>query len=147
MRIIQNEYCQINYITCLKNFSPVQNLNDINKTIYIHIEEPELSLFPDAQCELINTIVRNCFMENKNPIGGIFMATHSPYIINHLNLLIKANDKNKLVEGAKLNYDDISIYQVENGKIIDLKIQNERLINTNPLSDTINDIYNEYNEL
>jgi predicted metalloenzyme YecM len=77
----------------------------------------------------------------------IMMATHSPYLINHLNLLIKANDKDKLIEGAKLSYDDLSAYQVVNGKIIDLKIKNERLVNTNPLSDTINDIYDQYNLL
>jgi hypothetical protein len=59
-------------------------------------------------------------------------------IINHLNLLIKAYDTDTLIEGAQLNYGDISVYQVEDGKINDLKIQNDRLIYTNPLSDTIN---------
>jgi predicted ATP-dependent endonuclease of OLD family len=133
----------------LKDFRAEQNIGDIkHRNVHIHIEEPELSLFPESQRSLINFIVNRCFIEKHNDYNmTVMMATHSPYIINHLNLLIKANDKNKLVESANLNYNDISVYQVDEGKIIDLKIQNERLINTNPLSDTINDIYDEYNQL
>jgi predicted ATP-dependent endonuclease of OLD family len=133
----------------LKDFKATQNIGDIKyKNIHIHIEEPELSLYPESQRNLINFIVSRCLVEKHNDYNmSVMLATHSPYIINHLNLLIKAYDKNKLVEGAKLNYDDVSVYQVENGKINDLKIQNERLINTNVLSDTINNIYDEYNQL
>ncbi|OAV65331.1 hypothetical protein Barb6_02905 [Bacteroidales bacterium Barb6] len=133
----------------LKDFRADQNIGDIkHKNIHIHIEEPELSLYPDAQLNLINFIINRCFIqEHKDYTMTVMMATHSPYIINHLNLLIKAHDKDKLVEGAKLNYTDLSVYQIADGRITDLKIQNERLINTNVLSDTINDIYDKYNEL
>jgi predicted ATPase len=133
----------------LKDFRAELNIGEIkNRNIHIHIEEPELSLYPESQRSLINFIVNRCFVEKHNDYNmTVMMATHSPYIINHLNLLIKAFDKDKLIEDAKLNYEDVSVYQVENGKINDLKIQNERLINTNPLSDTINDIYDEYNQL
>lgn len=130
----------------LKDFRAELNIGEIpNKNIHIHIEEPELSLYPESQRSLINFIVNRCFIEpHKDYNMTVMMATHSPYIINHLNLLIKADDKDKPVEGAKLNYNNVAVYQVENGKINDLKIQNKRLIYTNPLSDTINDIYNEY---
>lgn len=133
----------------LKDFRTDLNIGDIKyKNIHIHIEEPELSLYPESQRNLINFIVNRCFIEKHNDYNmTLMLATHSPYIINHLNLLIKANDKNTLVEGAKLSYENLSVYQVENGKINDLKIQNERLINTNPLSDTINNIYDAYNQL
>ncbi|GHU90352.1 hypothetical protein FACS1894155_08610 [Bacteroidia bacterium] len=133
----------------LKDFKATQNIGDIkHKNIHIHIEEPELSLYPESQRSLINFIVSRCLVEKHNDYNmSVMLATHSPYIINHLNLLIKAHDKNKLVGGAKLNYDDIAVYQVEYGEINDLKIQNERLINTNVLSDTINNIYDEYNKL
>ncbi|MDR1199471.1 MAG: AAA family ATPase [Prevotellaceae bacterium] len=133
----------------LKKFNPGLNIGEIkNKNIHIHIEEPELSLYPESQRSLLNFIVNRCFVEKHNDYNmTIMMATHSPYIINHLNLLIKAYDKDTLIEGAKLNYDDISVYQVEDGEINDLKIQNDRLIYTNPLSDTINNIYDEYGAL
>jgi|GEM_PF-6386420 hypothetical protein len=36
---------------------------------------------------------------------------------------------------------------MEEGKLVDLKLKNKRLINTNILSDTINNIYNEYDKL
>lgn len=133
----------------LKDFRAEQNIGEIkHRNIHIHIEEPELSLYPESQRSLINFIVNRCLIERHNDYNmTVMMATHSPYIINHLNLLIKANDKKKLIEGAKLAYEDLLVYQVENGKINDLKMQNERLVNTNPLSDTINDIYDEYNQL
>lgn len=128
----------------LTKLKPVKNLSDINKKIYIHIEEPELSLFPDAQCKLIDDLVKNCFITNINPVE-LLLSTHSPYIVNYLNLLIKRFDKN--IEEAKYSYDALAVYQVADGKLINLIAQNERLVNTNPLSDTINDIYNEYEKL
>jgi predicted ATPase len=108
----------------LKDFRTDLNIGDIkHKNIHIHIEEPELSLYPESQRSLINFIVNRCFVEKQNDYNmTVMLATHSPYIINHLNLLIKAYDKNKLIEGAKINYDDLSVYQVDEGKIYDLKI-------------------------
>jgi predicted ATPase len=133
----------------LKDFKTGLNLGEIrNKNIHIHIEEPELSLYPESQRSLINFIVNRCFIQKHNEYNmTVMMATHSPYIINHLNLLIKAYDKNTLIEGAKLNYDDVSVYQVDDGKLWNLKIKNERLINTNVLSETINNIYDDFAEL
>ncbi len=136
----------LNYLSNTDNltdFKAVKNLSEINKKIFIHIEEPELSLFPDAQTQLINDLVNKCFISNDNSIE-LFLSTHSPYIINHLNLLIKAFDKDKLIDGAKINYDNLAVYQVVNGKLENLIAQNERLVNTNPLSETINNIYDQY---
>lgn len=139
----------LNYLSNTDNltdFKPTRNLKDIKKQIFLHIEEPELSLYPDAQCQLINDIINKSFITNSNSIE-VFLSTHSPYIINHLNLLIKANEKDQLINGAKITYDKISVYQVVDGKIEDLMIKNEKLINTNLLSDTINNIYDQYAEL
>jgi len=130
----------------LTDFKAIKNLGDINKRIYIHLEEPELSLFPDAQCELINDLISKCFIKNNNNINLIF-STHSPYIINHLNLLIKANDKEQFIDGAKIKFEDTAVYLVENGQIVSLMVQNQRIINTNALSDTINNIYDKFNNL
>ena len=112
-------------IDSLKDFKATQNIGSIkHKNIHIHIEEPELSLYPESQRSLINFIVNRCFIEKHNDYNmSVMMATHSPYIINHLNLLIKDNDKNKFIEDAKLEFNNISVYQVENGKINDLKIK------------------------
>lgn len=130
----------------ITDFKPVKNLGEIQKKLYIHIEEPELSLYPDAQCELINDLISKCFIKNTNGVELIF-STHSPYIVNHLNLLIKANDSDTLINGAKINFEDLAVYQVEDGKIENLIVQNQRIVNTNPLSDTINNIYDQYAQL
>ncbi len=129
----------------LTDFKPVKNLSEIHKKIFIHIEEPELSLFPDSQCKLINRLFSNSFSNSKNNIN-LLISTHSPYIINHLNLLIKAFDKNRNIQNANIDFDKLAVYMVEDGELEDLKIYNERLINTNPLSETINDIYLKYEE-
>ncbi len=130
----------------LTDFKPVKNLGDIQKKLFIHIEEPELSLFPEAQCELISDLISKCFVNNLNSIDLIF-STHSPYIINHLNLLIKAYDCNQLIDGAKIDFDKLAVYQIENGRIESLIVQNQKIVNTNTLSDTINNIYDRFNQL
>lgn len=139
----------LNYLSNTDNltdFKAIKNLSEINKKIFIHIEEPELSLFPDAQCQLINDLVNKCFITNKNLIE-LFLSTHSPYIINHLNLLIKSYDRGTLTGGANVNYDNLAVYQVVEGKLENLMIQNDRLVNTNPLSETINNTYDQYSAL
>lgn len=130
----------------LTDFKAVKNLGDIQKKLFIHIEEPELSLYPDAQCELINDIVSKCFVNNLNRVDLMF-STHSPYIINHLNLLIKAYDKNKLINKAKIKFDDLAVYEIESGRSQSLIVIKERIVNTNSLSDAINDIYDKYESL
>jgi hypothetical protein len=127
----------------ITDFKPVKNLGEIQKKLYIHIEEPELSLYPEAQCELIGDLISKCFVKNTNGIELIF-STHSPYIINYLNLLIKAGDKNVLIDGAKISFEDLAVYQIEDGSIENLIVQNQRIVNTNLLSDTINSIYDQY---
>ncbi|NVO33065.1 AAA family ATPase [Hymenobacter lapidiphilus] len=139
----------LNYLSSadkLTDFKPVKNLGELEKNLFIHIEEPELSLYPDAQCQLINDLIEKCFISNMNKIALIF-STHSPYIINNLNLLIKAADANKLIGGANIQFENLAVYQVTGGTIEDLIVKNERLVNTNPLSDTINEIYDQYSNL
>lgn len=130
----------------LASFKHDMNVGDIaNRSIHLIIEEPELSLFPKAQRSSINMLIRKC----KNASTGMTLAiaTHSPYIINHLNLLMKAFDKKVLIEGASLDYTQTGVYVVENGYLRDLKVRNAHLINTDYLSDDINAIYDEYDKL
>lgn len=130
----------------LASFKHDMNIGDItNRSIHLFIEEPELSLFPKAQRSSINMLVRKC--NNAQTRTTLSVATHSPYIINHLNLLMKAHDKGVLIEGASLDYEQTGVFLVENGSIRDLKVQNAHLVNTDRLSDDINEIYDEYNRL
>lgn len=132
-------------VDSLTDFRPAKNLSELNKKIFIHIEEPELSLYPDAQFKLMDELVKDCFWSNENDTN-LFISTHSPYIINQLNLMIKAYETNSDTI-AKYDYNKLAVYQVSQGKLQDLIVQNEKLVNTNPLSDTINSIYEKYNNL
>ena len=130
----------------LASFKHDMNVGDvINRSIHLVIEEPELSLFPKAQRSSINMLVRKCM--NANTQMTLAIATHSPYIINHLNLLLKAFDKKVLIDGASLDYSQTGAYVVENGCLRDLKVRNAHLVNTDYLSDDINEIYDEYDKL
>ena len=105
-----------------------------NKKLSIFIEEPELSLYPSAQRRLVNKLINDCFSFNKldNTTVHLAFATHSPYIINHLNLLINAYDK------------DIGVWKVEEGVLKDLKAIDNRFIDVMDLSEDINEIYDNY---
>lgn len=130
----------------LTAFKPIKNLGEIDKKIFIHIEEPELSLYPDAQCQLIDDLISTCFEDNKNPVE-LIISTHSPYIVNYLNLLIKRYDRNKDSKNVSIKFENLAVYHVAEGKLENLIVQNERLINTNLLSETINSIYEQYDAL
>lgn len=127
-----------------KDFNNAKNLS-------FFIEEPELSLFPAAQRRLINRLVKDCFTENKqeNCTTRLAFATHSPYIVNHLNLLIQAFDKQntEFTNGASISYDDLGVWLIQDGKLRDLKYRDRHFIYTMVLSDDINQIYNHYDEL
>lgn len=129
-------------------YRPDMEMADMPRIVHMHIEEPELSLDPSSQIKLVNGIIRQAF---HNTIDGrtvnMMFATHSPYIVNNLNLLIKAHDMGKDIEGAYLDYDSLSVYLLNGGSIVDLKLKNKHYINTDRLSQDINDIYNRYDEL
>lgn len=90
----------------LGNFKPIKSIGKFSyKKVHIHIEEPELSLFPESQRSLLNFIVNRCFIDKPDDHDiTVMMATHSPYIVNHLNLLIMAAEKNIPQENAMLAF-------------------------------------------
>jgi len=133
----------------LSDFKAVSNIGDIvHKRVNIHIEEPELSLYPESQRSLINFLVNKCFVEGpKDYSMTLMMATHSPYIINHINLLILSHQKGVLEEGANIDLNNVDVFEIVDGYLNDLKKEGEFLIDTRPLSDPISSIYEKYNEL
>ena len=129
-------------------YRPDMEMSDMPKIVHMHIEEPELSLDPSSQIKLVNGIIRQAFFGTMDGrTVNMMFATHSPYIVNNLNLLIKAHDKGKDIEGAHLDYDKLSVYLLNGGSVIDLKLKNKHYINTDRLSQDINEIYNRYEEL
>lgn len=137
----------------LSKFNPEINQSDLDKYVHIHIEEPELSLDPEAQRGLINEIIREAFhLHNDDRHIGMMIATHSPYIINYLNVLLHAG----YFEHSRQHYpyipqDDIAVYRIHDGRLTSLMAKDndsdEYVINTYDLSDTMEHIYDEYQRI
>lgn len=129
----------------LSSYRPEMEIMDLHKQVHIHIEEPELSLFPDSQCKLIETIVKEAFNDKSADRElGVIMATHSPYIVNYLNLLMRRDGSGE-AEGVSVNEQQVEVFEVVEGYAVPLKSLGDRpLIDTRLLSDTISDIYKEF---
>ena len=131
----------------LTKFSPVIELSDLPKYVHIHLEEPELSLFPDVQCRLIDDLVKTVNAASSNDRKmGIIMATHSPYILNYLNVLIRQTAE----ERARVEPENLAVYRIYDGNAQTLMATDEdgkALVDTYDLTEMMSAIYNEFNEL
>ena len=133
----------------LKNFKPDMNVGDIrNSHVFIHIEEPELSLYPESQKALIDFLVDRCFLTDHSKKISIIMATHSPYIVNYLNLLIRRSETKRPTTEAQIRFDDVDVYEVIEGQIVSLKVKEpSQVVDARSLSEPISRIYSQYNSL
>lgn len=127
----------------LNKFKAVTEPSNLKKKVYIHVEEPELSLFPDTQCRLIEEIVLSATHAEEDREVNIILATHSPYILNYLNVVLNQTD----AERAQLRKDNTAVYRIFEGEVQDLLVQNERgrwIVDTYDLSEMMSNIYNEF---
>lgn len=106
------------------------------------IEEPEQNLYPSTQMDLLDLVVEWCNGERKHHCT---ITTHSPYILNQLNLLVKRFDVGA-TNCATLNWEEISVWAVKDGEVRDLKVRNAHLINPEYLSEPLDRIYEEYEQ-
>ncbi|WP_026705016.1 AAA family ATPase [Flavobacterium soli] len=118
---------------------------DYNKSFII--EEPELNLFPVKQKKLIDYLIGKI----KNKSHKIIFTTHSPYVLSSLDTLMLAKNTfnehpdlkeeiNAIVpESNWIDYNDISVYEVKNGKVYSIKNKEFKSIDTNVI-DSVSDI-------
>lgn len=150
------QHSVLNYLykqDLLTKFTLGINRNKLGKYVHIHIEEVELSLAPEDQRAFMSNLVEEVFHKNKKDRKlGLMVSTHSPYIVNHLNVLLRAG----YFEKARENYpflekDDIAVYRVNEGKIISLMATDndtgEYVINALDMSDTMERIFEEYESM
>ena len=71
------------------------------------------------------------------------ITTHSPYILNQLNLLFRRFDENDTTD-IGINFNDVTVYAINNGHLEDLKLRNAHLINPEYLSAPLDYIYDQY---
>ncbi len=137
----------------MMNFKPVTEVKDMLKLVNIHIEEPELSLYPDAQRLLISHLVDIMNTAKEDRKMQLMFATHSPYILNHVAYLLEASYYPNKREERKLPLlqpENVEVYQIVDGKAQSLmatKPDGHVTVNTLALSTTMADIYNETNSL
>ena len=133
----------------LKHFNATMNVGEIpHSNIFIHIEEPELSLYPESQKSLIDFLISRCFLMEHKDNMSLMMATHSPYIVNYLNLLIRRAEAGESALGPQMNFHDIEVLEIADGYATSLNIEGEQhLIDTRIMSDPITEIYSEYNKI
>lgn len=119
----------------------------------IIIEEPELNLFPKAQFDIIEYILKQVSQEN-----DLFMMTHSPYILSALNIFLYAHKVGNLNAHAKakvsqlyhqeswINADNFSAYYLENGTARDIK-SSRGLISDNEIDDISEELAEKFDDL
>lgn len=95
----------------------------------LYIEEPEAHLYPSAQKALTELLV---YVANATNSDGLYITTHSPYILTVLNNLILANDvkdKQTLFDKYLLvSFEEVQAYYIADGKAQDLRDIENRLI-------------------
>lgn len=127
----------------LSKFKAVSEPTSLPKIVDVHIEEPELSLFPDAQCKLIEKIFYTALHANSDRTLNMMLATHSPYILNYLNIVLNQTDEQR----ARVNNNNTAVYRIFEGETQDLLMQDEHghwIVDTYDLSEMMNTIYNEF---
>lgn len=133
----------------LREFRAGMNVGEFpNRRVHLFIEEPELSLYPTNQIEMIDFLVKSCFQTSDSYDMTLMMATHSPYIVNYINLLMMRHGESS--DSVSLDPGKVGVYLIDEGTLVDLKVKNEQgypLIDTTQLSDPISDIYNEYDSI
>lgn len=111
------------------------------------VEEPEQNLYPFTQIDLLEAIVELCSNERGH---GCTITTHSPFILNYLNVLIERFNKN-IPDQVKLNPEELGVYSVSEGRLTDLMQQNaktgEKSVNAEDLVEAMRAMYQEYREI
>lgn len=133
----------------LEKFSALKNIGDIkHKRVDIFVEEPELSLYPSSQCDLIDLMVNRCFNQRHPYDMSLMMATHSPYIVSYMNVLFR---RSAASHEAYIDGKNVAVYRVCNGGLQNLMAQDdvtgEWMVDTTDLTEVMDDIFNEYMSL
>ena len=131
----------------LDAFNTTKNIGEIReKNVHLFIEEPELSLYPESQRHLIDFLVNRCFMLDHPYNMTLMVATHSPYIANYLNILIRRSKEQRKVF---IRSEDVNVYEIFEGSAGSLKtcINGRTIIDTRSMSEPITEMYTEFNSL
>jgi len=113
--------------------------------VYTHtqfvIEEPEQNLFPTEQYKLMEYLAA---IINHGKSHRLTLSTHSPYIINYLNVLLRRPENS----ASYLNKDTLNVYLISDGGLNNLMMHDERemkwAVDTSVLNAAMKDIVDEF---
>ena len=116
------------------------------RTTFI-VEEPEQNLYPFTQMALLDDMVTLCSSSKEH---GYTITTHSPFILNYLNVLIMRYYKH-VEEKASINPSNLSAYAMQDGRMIDMMQTNASTgvvcVNAEDLIEAMRNMCSEYIEL
>ena len=127
----------------LSRFKAASEPTALPKVVDVHIEEPELSLFPDAQCKLIEKIIYMAKESSSDRTINMMIATHSPYILNYLNIVLNQKKDGR----ANLTPENLAVYRLYEGKSQNLVAKDDKerdIVDSYDLSEMMSSIYNEF---
>lgn len=117
-----------------------------NRITFI-IEEPEQNLYPFTQVALLEAIFRLCCTGRAH---GCTITTHSPFILNYLNVLIARYYK-KVSDKVVLNPDELGVFSTDNGRLSNMMQVNtktrEYSVNADDLVEAMRVMYQEYRDI
>lgn len=130
----------------LTDFRPATEVDGLKPMVSIHVEEPELSLDPDSQILLQQSIVETLFHRaSKDRSCKLMYATHSPYLANHINLLMAQWELNP---NTGLNPDNVEVYLTDtDGSIRSVIVTDEKgrkIVDSEFLAKEIENLYVDY---
>lgn len=140
----------LSYVSAADNwqsFKATSNVGDFpNRRVSICLEEPELSLFPDMQDRMMESVVNRMFNIEHNYSMSLLMTTHSPYIANLINVLLREPKES----GINLPADVVDAYEMKDGENRSLVANDQKqgiFIDLNLLSNEMKHNYQRYVEL
>lgn len=148
----------LKYLAETDNLSKFRASTDIgkfpNKIISVHLEEPELSLFPSNQWGLMKYLVK-CCLECKEADMNLTLATHSPYIITALNIMSRSFRASGMAERDEINLPEINpseirAWEVREGEIRNILDEELQIIDgtyLDSISDNYEDLISRLNEI
>lgn len=130
----------------LTDFRPATEVDGLKPMVSIHVEEPELSLDPVSQILLQQSIVETLFHRaSKDRVCKLMYATHSPYLANHINLLMAQWEANP---DTGVNPDDVEVYLTDtDGSIRSVIVTDEKgrkIVDSEFLAKEIENLYVDY---
>lgn len=137
----------------LKDFKAVENVGELShKRVHLFIEEPELSLFQESQLHLVDFITDRVISNGPEDYDiSLMIATHSPYIVNYLNVLLSRKTNGDYMNGKPgVDEKQLDVYRVFEGEIqslMTLTKDGKTRVDATDMVETMETIGNEYAEL